>query len=1124
MRCECGAVLAVSAERAGTVVGCPNCARKLKVPATATAAPPPPATAGGWYVARNKKKTGPYTTAQLRQMAADGELAPGDMVLREGQTQWTKASTVHGLFPEAAATPHAPPPPPPPPRAASRQAGPPWLLIGVAAGVLLVLGIGGGFLLALKFAGRPSPPPPADYANTPWPPVEKEKAVPVVTPEKEKATPTPLEKEKAAPPEEKGRTETSTPPSPPEKTPSSPAAGRRPIDVKYIPAEAGAALVLHPRQILQSPLVKAALPPTATEAGKAFGAPPEMIEKVEQMIVLLHPSAGLLPKAPAPPSDPWPLVDSTAGRFSVRFPVKPKESERKTLLGTRRVFAAELDDGKVLYEVVYVDFSKDSPIVGDQSRVDFGTRMHQLKVGFKSKKDLKLGRYLGAEVVIDDTQLKTHSVHRVYVAGDRLYELQATARGTGKPPADADKFFDSFHLPGSEPSSPAELVPPDQIPLPAMIVRFGVPFDARGMGILKVPLGGEATPAKHGDREYLVGAAKDGLLGLPTAACQVDDRTVLVAPEPVLKKMIDAAGGTGPLLNRLAAADGNDDVTMLVTVPPYRPALNTLIKPLGLALPPAFASLATLPDQLAGLRFTVNLRGRTVAQLAVDAEDESAAGSVEKLVQAGVGLLRESAPGWEPLLASPALPKPIQKDVRALVDQLLGGPDVRRTGKQVVVNLSKPIRKGPLPVVADFKPYLPARAKEEVDLGGEAADAVVGGGGRFLIYHLKAAKKLVVFDVQQGKVVKQLPVLEEPMLFAAGARQLAVVYPAQKMLTLWGLESLEKEKTAPLPPPIAGSEIGHLCMGSASAGPVYCYLPATKHTVALDLGKMTARSVNWGHWSPTNAYGPLSMRVSADGNTLVGRNGGWAGMEMARFKDGKQIEGSDKFAFSMGVFANPSVDGRLMLYPDGVASVAGAEVQPAKGPPGTLIPARQPGIFLALQGDSVRPDQAINPNPRMPKVDKVALYSDNRAELLTLTDLDELTAGSPIAWDKIVHYYPRGGLLVTLAENRKVVLRKVDLTERLAKADLDYLFVLPQPAVGKPGETFRHRLDIRTRRGKAQVKVAFGPDGLTVTPEGEVVWPIPADFADAEATAMLSVTDATGQEIAHPLRITVSDE
>jgi antitoxin component YwqK of YwqJK toxin-antitoxin module len=53
-----------------------------------------------WYVARNKKKHGPFTTAKLKELAAQGRLLPTDMILKEGMQQWVPARSVKGLFPE----------------------------------------------------------------------------------------------------------------------------------------------------------------------------------------------------------------------------------------------------------------------------------------------------------------------------------------------------------------------------------------------------------------------------------------------------------------------------------------------------------------------------------------------------------------------------------------------------------------------------------------------------------------------------------------------------------------------------------------------------------------------------------------------------------------------------------------------------------------------------------------------------------------------------------------------------------------------------------------------------------------------------------------------------------------
>ncbi|MBY0524632.1 MAG: GYF domain-containing protein [Gemmataceae bacterium] len=89
-------------------------------PAVTTVIPPPrPAGPPGWFYARNKKKLGPVTRAQLEQLAASGTLTPGDMLLEEGTRKWLVAATLPGLFP-------APPPVPAPvPPAPPRANGPP---------------------------------------------------------------------------------------------------------------------------------------------------------------------------------------------------------------------------------------------------------------------------------------------------------------------------------------------------------------------------------------------------------------------------------------------------------------------------------------------------------------------------------------------------------------------------------------------------------------------------------------------------------------------------------------------------------------------------------------------------------------------------------------------------------------------------------------------------------------------------------------------------------------------------------------------------------------------------------------------------------------------------------------
>jgi hypothetical protein len=62
---------------------------------------------------------GPYSTAQLRQMAASGTLQPADMVLAQGAAKWHPASLVPGLFLPPSATLQTAEEPPLPPELAA---------------------------------------------------------------------------------------------------------------------------------------------------------------------------------------------------------------------------------------------------------------------------------------------------------------------------------------------------------------------------------------------------------------------------------------------------------------------------------------------------------------------------------------------------------------------------------------------------------------------------------------------------------------------------------------------------------------------------------------------------------------------------------------------------------------------------------------------------------------------------------------------------------------------------------------------------------------------------------------------------------------------------------------------
>jgi hypothetical protein len=423
-------------------------------------------------------------------------------------------------------------------------------------------------------------------------------------------------------------------------------------------------------------------------------------------------------------------------------------------------------------------------------------------------------------------------------------------------------------------------------------------------------------------------------------------------------------------------------------------------------------------------------------------------------------------------------------------------------------------------LVIGFQPHSPKEEKEPVALSGPVADTTVGGAGRYLILRLAGKKKLGVFDVQQGKVTRELPLLEEDCQIAAGAERLVVVYPAGKLLQLWSLKTFEKERTVALPERLAQDKVGQISMGSASAGPLFA-LVGMKQTVLVDLATLEVKDVGWKNWGPSGAWGPVHLRSSPDGKVLLGWGGGWAGLEAALFDNGRQVGGHAGFPFSAGVFALPSADARLIFAPGMIANRGGAH-SPFPGHV-YLVPAVEPGFFLALRSSRELPWTNLGPLS-LPPVIEVALYTDERQRLFFLKDIEDFKAGSDLPWEKRVFCYPSAGLLITLsAQKDRLVLRRVDLAEQLEKSGADYLAVVSRPPRARAGTLFTYKVDIRSKKGGVRVKLESGPEGMKVTSDGRVSWSVPAKPGSPEADVVLTIQDASGQELSHRFAIALSE-
>jgi formylglycine-generating enzyme required for sulfatase activity len=185
-----------------------------------------------------------------------------------------------------------------------------------------------------------------------------------------------------------------------------------------------------------------------------------------------------------------------------------------------------------------------------------------------------------------------------------------------------------------------------------------------------------------------------------------------------------------------------------------------------------------------------------------------------------------------------------------------------------------------------------------------------------------------------------------------------------------------------------------------------------------------------------------------------------------------------------------------------------------------VVPAAEPGYFLALANIG-----AYDKVSDRLETGQVGVYNDDRRMLFTLSGLDELKTSSKLPWEKRIHYYPRAGLLVTIgADQDRLILRRVKLLDELEKSGADYLVVLSQPPAAKVGTIFFYKLDIHAKKGGVKVSLESGPGGLRVKPNGQVMWIVPANFEASEADVIVSLRDASGQEVFHtfPVKVTNS--
>jgi hypothetical protein len=396
-----------------------------------------------------------------------------------------------------------------------------------------------------------------------------------------------------------------------------------------------------------------------------------------------------------------------------------------------------------------------------------------------------------------------------------------------------------------------------------------------------------------------------------------------------------------------------------------------------------------------------------------------------------------------------------------------------------------------------------------------AYDALcVGGGGRFLIFHLPKVRKLAIFDANEAKVVKYIDVAEDNVKFAAGQDKLLVALPGAKVLQRWSLATFTREGVGAWP---VGDEVKSLLMGSASLE------LALMNGRFVSLRTLKPLPIKYPKDEPLDTNDDRHCRMSPDGRTLAA----WTPGSSPQFQRTAVLIGDEVKTYGFPGEANghvqPGADGRLAFTGGGVFTCEG---KPAGGDElkgkHFCIPSQRSGFYLTVR--------IFEPEAPNDKREGVELHLAGMAATIVKAPQVALWEGvngwgrEEITLDQRIHLIPEAKLIVALPpSNDSLVLHHFDAEAALEKSDLKYMFVSSQPeTTAKRGQPYTYQTWVKSKKGGFKVKLESGPDSMKVTADGKVTWDVPGDFK-GEADVLLSATDADGQECFQSFKIAVGE-
>jgi hypothetical protein len=473
-------------------------------------------------------------------------------------------------------------------------------------------------------------------------------------------------------------------------------------------------------------------------------------------------------------------------------------------------------------------------------------------------------------------------------------------------------------------------------------------------------------------------------------------------------------------------------------------------------------------------------------------------------------------------------------------------PDDKKTDDRKPSNDKKPKDGKPeVPIVGDKKPgdkppedklsplmkasnpfgITPVVFKEDkktVQMPSKIEDAVVAGGGRYLVLLMPEKNEIALFDVSAMKIVNQMQFKDGVPQIAAGLDKL-ILYVPGKSVQRYDLETLKLEATGEPPVNVSGPDpdgVNDMDLGCASRGPVaFSCGTNSPHTEIRFIDLNTLQRL------PTRPFQQLPLRTSrvrasSNGRTFaVFRPFTLHGEEGAYRLNGPEVIGKRADG---GRYLLPSADGRNYCSGHGMinSQFKRMQEQVAFPAPNLTIPAVHGDLYLMLgppkEPKGENPDHAFLHVPGVPE------------PLAKLENLELPTTGNfhaaRLTLDRKIIFVPAAEALITIPTGEdRLVFHRVDVIKLMQNTKTKHLFVNSIPPLRvELGKRMRYEVSVETKSNRVFYEIVKGPSEMDISPVGLITWKVPeVNNRGPLVDVVVRIREAEDRAILHAFRVAV---